>query len=119
MKVHVLPPIPHPPTHLRNATGHLDPRYARDLRALGKASAGPADAAPIVDEDLRDDPLAEELGESFVRTATSGGEEEDLDQVVDEETGGPFVETTGEDEFAYGTDASNPEGAAREPFPVT
>ena len=40
-------------------------------------------------------------------------------RVVDEETGGPFVETSGAIEFAEGTDASNPEDAKREPFPKT
>ena len=42
-----------------------------------------------------------------------------LDQVVEEEQGGPFVETNGAQEFAPGTDASNPKSAKREPFPTT
>ena len=41
-----------------------------------------------------------------------------LEQVVPEERGGPFVETTGGTEFAEGTDASNPKGAKPEPFPT-
>jgi hypothetical protein len=66
------------------------------------------------------DPLAEELAEEFVASAT-GAEEvgaEMRDQVFTEEAGGPFVETTGAQEFASGTDASNPLSAERAPFPT-
>ena len=42
-----------------------------------------------------------------------------LDQVVPEEQGGPFVQTNAGQEFGYETDASNPKGAKREPFPTT
>jgi hypothetical protein len=61
------------------------------------------------------------MGEEFVKSAVSGEEdtEDDLNQVVEEESGGPFVETTGGTEFAEGTDASNPTGAKKEPFPTT
>ncbi len=65
------------------------------------------------------DDLAEELAEEFVESATSGeeGGEESLNADVPEDSGGPFVQTTGGTEFADGTDASNPEEATREPFP--
>jgi len=45
-----------------------------------------------------DDDLAEELGEESVEAATSGqsSAEDNLNAEVPEETGGPFVETTGE-----------------------
>ena len=36
---------------------------------------------------------------------------------VPEDRGGPFVVTTGGEEFADDVDESNPEGATREPFP--
>jgi hypothetical protein len=67
------------------------------------------------------DDLAEELGEAFVTTATSGEQaDEDIrDQEVPEERGGPFVVTTAREEFASGTDASNPPGAERAPRPTT
>jgi hypothetical protein len=54
-------------------------------------------------------------------TATSGEDEgEDVaNQDVPEELGGPFVVTDADTEFAQGTDASNPRGAKREPFPRT
>ena len=67
-----------------------------------------------------DDDLAEMFGEDFVLNATTGGgdaAEEKLDQIVDEEFGGPFIETTAAEEFAQGTDESNPEDAEREPLP--
>jgi len=66
----------------------------------------------------RDD-FAEELGEDFVGSATSGEEQalEVRDSIIDEESGGPFVTTPAKREFAEGVDASNPEDAFREPFP--
>jgi len=66
------------------------------------------------------DLLAEELAEDFVMSAT-GAEEvsvEARDQIVPEETGGPFVFTTAQQEFAQGTDASNPITAERAAFPT-
>jgi len=104
-----------PPVHLRDASGHLAPRYAADF----EARAEPRDRVAFRDADISRDPLAEELGEAFVRTATSGEDDEQdiLDEIAAEEVGGPFVETSGEQEFAYDTDASNPEDATREPFP--
>ena len=44
---------------------------------------------------------------------------EAFNQVVPEESGGPFVETSAGTEFAGGTDESNIEEATREPFPTT
>lgn len=66
----------------------------------------------------RDD-LAENLAEQFLTSATSAEEtgQEDLDREVPEESGGPFVETSGSQEFARDSDASNIRGADREPFP--
>ena len=60
-----------------------------DLRALPEQ--------PLFDRDRsgRDDDLAELLGEEYVRAVTSGEEQgvELRDEPVDEEAGGPFVET--------------------------
>lgn len=65
------------------------------------------------------DDLAEELGEEVVASATSGenSEEDRLQEEVDEDEGGPFVVTSGSEEFADDVDASNPVDATREPFP--
>ena len=52
-----------------------------------------------------DDDLAENLAEDYLQAATQGMEvEEDHDQIVPEEIGGPFVETTAAEEFAQGID---------------
>src|SRR5208282_3417135 len=64
------------------------------------------------------DELAEELGESFVLSATSGEDsEEHYQSERPEEEGGPFLETSGHTEFAYGVDESNPEDAEPAPWP--
>ena len=67
------------------------------------------------------DDLAEELAEEFIASATSGEGQNEAghEAVVAEEIGGPFVPSTGKVEFARGTDASNPKGATREPFPTS
>src|SRR5262245_30227561 len=63
-----------------------------------------------------DDDLAESMAEEFLEAATRGNEvaEEVLDEVVPEEIGGPFVETTAAEEFAAGVDESNPADAEPE-----
>jgi|GEM_PF-1591295 len=66
------------------------------------------------------DDLAEELGEEYVKGVTSGESSmaETLDEVLPEESGGPFIETSPNTEFAGGTDESNPIDAEQEPFPT-
>src|SRR5437899_8736038 len=56
------------------------------------------------------DDLAEELGEESVEAATSGQTpaEENLNEEVPEETGGPFVERGGDTVYGYGTDRRDP-----------
>lgn len=100
--------------------GHLDPKYAASLRELGH-EAHAKDAKAFVDGAKSGDDLAEELAEEAVVAMTSGedGLEDDLQAPVDEENGGPFVRSTAKEEFAKGTDASNPKSAKREPFPKT
>jgi hypothetical protein len=67
----------------------------------------------------RDD-LAEELAEEFLISATSAEESlpDALDSELPEERGGPFVFSSGKQEFARGTDPSNPRDAQKEPFPT-
>jgi hypothetical protein len=103
----------------RDGAGHIDPQYAADLRA--KSGRPERDPASFLERPRSTDDLVEELGEEVVGEATSAEHEgEDrLDQEVPEERGGPFVETTGAEEFGHGIDASNPKGAKREPFPTT
>jgi hypothetical protein len=67
------------------------------------------------------EPLAEELGEAFLESATSGEESEPerRERVFVEEEGGPFVRTRASQEFAYDFDESNIAEATREPLPKT
>ncbi len=85
-----------------------------------RENAGRPELAFLTDEAYADDDLAEELGEEFVLTATSGEQAaEDLrNQDVPEELGGPFVETSARTEFAYGSDPSNPKDAEPAAFPT-
>jgi len=54
-----------------------------------------------------------------VLTVTSGGNGDSASEGANEERGGPFVQTSGSEEFAYDTDESNPIDATREPFPLS
>jgi len=111
---------PPKPIRRQDRAGHLDPHYAATLRR----QSGPKEHDPRAFLDRPRSPkddLAEERGEEVIAKATSGEDEaeDSLDQVVPEERGGPFVVTNAAQEFAGGTDASNPKGAKREPFPRT
>jgi hypothetical protein len=103
----------------RDATGHLDPKYAADLRQRSIRSAQ-RDEVAFLGRAKSSDPLAEALGEEFVEAATTGEDAgfEARHGGVPEETGGPFVVTSARKEFARGRDPSNPIGATREPFPT-
>lgn len=105
----------------RDATGHLDPQYAKELHALSVEVEEPTTERAFIQGTSSKDGLAEELGEEFVESITSGEDDaqEKLSEAVAEDEGGPFVVTTGGTEFADGTDASNPEEATQEPFPKT
>ena len=105
----------------RDATGHLDPTYAAGLHALSAEVEEPTTERAFIQGTSSRDGLAEELGEEFVESITSGEDDaqEKLSEAVAEDEGGPFVVTTGGTEFADGTDASNPEEATQEPFPKT
>ena len=110
------------PAQRRDATGHLNPKYAADLRARSRESRediGNDDA--FLRKGRAHDSLAEELGEEAVATMTSGEDQSERlqDLEVEEERGGPFVTTTARQEYALGTDKSNPRDGTREPFPRT
>lgn len=66
-----------------------------------------------------DDDIAESLAEEFVTAATSGQDptEDQLDELTEEEFGGPFIVTSAGDELAGTVDSMNPEDATREPLP--
>ncbi len=119
-------PAAPPAIKRRDASGHLDPEYAKGLLALSGHHSGDGGHHDNNDKAFLEgarskDALTEGLGEQFVGTITSGEEqgEEALDALSPEESGGPFIVTKGKTEFADGVDASNPEDATREPFPTT
>jgi len=118
----------------------MSPRQRRSRRAA--ASTSPRAGAPVnggpVERHFRprpddanaflpdpdggpahtDDDLAESLAEEFLDAATSGAEaEEELNAVIPEELGGPFVETSAAEEFANDVDDMNPIDAEPEPLP--
>lgn len=107
------------PSKRRDATGHLDAEYERKVRS----SWGPRrdDDQAFLSGFRTGEPLAEELGEAFLESATSGEESEPerRDRVFPEEEGGPFVRTRASQEFAYDFDESNIAEATREPLPKT
>jgi hypothetical protein len=104
-----------------DGSGHFDPTYRAFLLGETGHSREPDDNRAFLNGPRSEDAFAEALGEEFVENATSGEDEiEDiLNQTVPEDDGGPFVETSANEEFAHGTDASNIPGATREPFPKT
>jgi len=107
------------PVRRQDRAGHLARGYAKKLLAeSGKSTRGDSKRGAFT---VKRDGFAEEMGEEFVGEATSGEDEkEDVEnRVEEEERGGPFVVTTGRQEFAEGTDESNPEDAEVEPFPRT
>jgi hypothetical protein len=115
-------PAKTPPPRRRDGAGHLDAKYAAELREKSQEGrVRDPDGAFIGRAGHSKDNLAEAMGETWVQTATSGEDENEdvFNQSVPEDEGGPFVTTTGGQEFADGTDASNPKRSKREPFPRT
>jgi hypothetical protein len=110
------------PIRRRDGAGHLDAEYAKMLREKSREGrVRDSDEAFIGRSGRSKDNLAEAMGETWVETATSGEDENEdvFNQSVPEDEGGPFVGTTAGQEFAEGTDASNPKQSKREPFPKT
>lgn len=113
------------PLKRRDATGHLNPEYAQGLLDKARENQNhdddPAAARAFLPGAWSRDELAEELGEAFVQSATSGeeAEPERHDRILPEEIGGPFVPSSASEEFAKGTDESNIAEATREPLPRT
>ncbi|MEY2931452.1 MAG: hypothetical protein RL033_2201 [Pseudomonadota bacterium] len=110
----------------RDATGHINPQYARELLAKARENRNDDDSpestrAFLSGNHHSDDSLAEELAEAFLEAATSGEEAESTrrDQVTPDEYGGPFVYTSGREEYALDVDESNIAEATREPLPRT
>lgn len=108
------------PVRRRDATGHLDPDYERKLLEASLENRNrDGDSRAFLDGAPEE--LAEELGEAFVQAVTSGedAELERRERVTPEESGGPFVPSSADQEFADGTDESNIAEATREALPRT
>ena len=103
-----------------DGSGHLAAQEARYLLDLAHATRTTESDEAFVTSTSTDDDLAEELAEAAVTSMTTGQDElvEQLETDVDEDLGGPFIETSGNTEFAGGTDESNIREATREPFPT-
>ena len=104
---------------LYDAAEHIHPNRASHLLALARSSRLDEPDGAFSEATAND--LAEELAEAAVNSMTTGEDElrSALEAEVEEERGGPFVVTSGNIEFAGGTDESNIEEATREPFPTT
>jgi hypothetical protein len=114
------PPAQKRDIHGFDGAGHLDPGHAQRLLDLARGERAKDDAKAFVSKPESEDDFVEELGETTVATMTSGEEAlgPDLDAEVEEERGGPFIETSAKIEFAGGTDESNIAEATREPLPL-
>src|SRR3954467_13589198 len=101
------------PIKRRDAQGRIDPKYARELLEKARETRNDDDRPEAGQAFLKrassTEALSEELGEAFIETATSGEESEGdrHERVTLEENGGPFVATSGKEEYAVGTDEAN------------
>jgi hypothetical protein len=113
---------PRGPKYLRafDNAGHLDPFRATRLLEISSETRARLPEDAFVAGSAAEDDLAEELGEGAVVAMTSGEDivVEHFNLDVEEDWGGPFVESTASKEFAGGTDESNIPEATREPFPT-
>ena len=105
----------------RDPTGHLNPDYERELRALSGHSGHKKNLDPtaFINTPNTRDEFAEAFGEGAVLAMTSGaeGEQQVFDQIVIEEWGGPFIMTPARAEFASGPDADDIPTAELSAFP--
>lgn len=99
------------PVQRRDATGHLDPTYQRQLLARSRelrSDGGTSNRAFLAGPRTYDE-LGEELGEAYIQTATTGEESEieRHERQTEAETGGPFVATSAPEEVSYESDSSD------------
>lgn len=99
--------------------GHLDEGHAERLLRLSGPRGQDRELAFILD-DTADDELATELAEHTVLAMTAGGDSllDSRDEAVEEERGGPFLETRAAQEFARGG-ARATAGFFREALPTS
>lgn len=101
--------------------GHLADAHAERLLHMSKGRAARDEFALVFDSAASDD-LASELAEQAVSSMMGGGETwlDMVDAPVEEDEGGPFLETRGAREFALGPEAEDDtEGFFREALPTS
>jgi hypothetical protein len=76
--------------HMRDATGHLDPKYEAGLLERSGENAGDERAFIGGRSHSRDD-LAEQLGEGFVEAVTTGEPDAELEREEKEEDDAPLA----------------------------
>lgn len=105
----------------KDPAGHLDPAHAARLLRLSRETDQHDADVGFVAGPRSKDAMAEQFGEEAVSAMTSGESKasDDWNEHAEEEDGGPFIATSGDEEFATGTDESNTADATREPFPKT
>ena len=106
----------------RDPTGHMSSKVAAGLRAQSQAHDSTKPSADLAFlTGTSSEPLSEQLGSNYIRSALAGEEtsEDARDVTTTEELGGPFIETSAATEIAFDVDTSNPIDATREPFPLT
>ncbi len=111
---------PEPALKRYDHPGHLDPAHAERLLELSRAGQEEPEDSAFLRAMRRMTTSLESWVRRPVASMTSGdgvltGE---LEAEVEEEVGGPFVETSATEEFAAGTDESNTPDATREPTPL-
>lgn len=100
--------------------GHLADEHAQRLLRMSKRRRPDDNAFLMANKGTTDDDFAEELAEQAVSAMTTGGDTwmDAMDETVDEEEGGPFVETRASREFARGSE-QEVDGFLREALPTT
>jgi hypothetical protein len=100
-------------TQHRDAVGHLDAGHQRRLLRLAMGhhnpDGDPESVRAFIAGRKTSDGIGEEMAEAFLASATSGEpcELDRLDQVTEDEAGGPFITTLAEEELAIGSEDSD------------
>lgn len=99
--------------------GHLDPSHAERLLELARAGRPAEDDEAFLRASAEEDDLASELGESTIANMTGGDAAliKQFEAEVDEDHGGPFVETSAGEELADEEAGGDPYDGPGEPTP--
>lgn len=92
-----------------DSSGHLKVEYAGLQRACSVTRAVTPDPRAFLDEIGTNVSSGLQSGEQFLEAVTTAasGPQDSADQIVAEENGGPFLETSSSTEFSHGKDAKS------------